>query len=38
MTLGTQKFVGQFTTDWNAVLASLILAIMPVLLYLIRGS
>ena len=36
MTLGVQQFVGQYVTDWNAVLAALSLAIIPVLLlYLI---
>jgi raffinose/stachyose/melibiose transport system permease protein len=36
ITLGAQVFVGQFVTDWNAVLAALSLAIIPVLvLYLI---
>jgi len=36
ITLGVQQFVGQYVTDWNAVLASLTLAIVPVLvLYLI---
>ncbi len=36
VTLGAQMFVGQFVTDWNAVLAALSLAIIPVLLlYLI---
>jgi raffinose/stachyose/melibiose transport system permease protein len=36
ITLGAQVFLGQFVTDWNAVLAALSLAIMPVLvLYLI---
>lgn len=36
ITLGAQVFVGQFVTDWNAVLAALALAIIPVLLlYLI---
>ncbi len=36
ITLGVQAFIGQFVTDWNAVLASLTLAIAPVLvLYLI---
>jgi raffinose/stachyose/melibiose transport system permease protein len=35
ITLGAQVFVGQFVTDWNAVLAALSLAILPVLaLYL----
>jgi raffinose/stachyose/melibiose transport system permease protein len=36
VTLGAQVFLGQFVTNWNAVLASLSLAIVPVLvLYLI---
>lgn len=36
VTLGAQVFIGQFVTDWNAVLAVLSLAILPVLvLYLI---
>jgi raffinose/stachyose/melibiose transport system permease protein len=36
VTLGVQGFVGQYVTDWNAVLSSLTLAILPVLvLYLI---
>ena len=30
ITLGIQQFVGQYATDWNAVLASLALAIVPV--------
>ena len=35
ITIGAQSFVGQFLTDWNAVLAALSLAILPVLvLYL----
>jgi raffinose/stachyose/melibiose transport system permease protein len=44
ITLGIQQFVGQYATDWNAVLASVSLAIIPiVVLYaifsrqLIRG-
>lgn len=32
LTLGIQQFIGQFATDWNAVLASLTLAVIPVLL------
>lgn len=32
ITLGTQQFIGQFVTDWNAVLAALTLAIVPVLI------
>jgi raffinose/stachyose/melibiose transport system permease protein len=36
VTLGAQVFIGQFVTNWNAVLAALSLAIVPVLiLYLI---
>jgi raffinose/stachyose/melibiose transport system permease protein len=36
VTLGAQVFIGQFVTDWNAVLSSLSLAIVPVLvLYVI---
>jgi raffinose/stachyose/melibiose transport system permease protein len=36
VTLGAQMFIGQFVTNWNAVLAALSLAIFPVLvLYVI---
>jgi raffinose/stachyose/melibiose transport system permease protein len=36
ITLGAQVFIGQYVTNWNAVLAALSLAILPVLiLYLI---
>ncbi len=36
ITLGAQVFIGQFVTNWNAVLAALTLAIVPVLvLYVI---
>ena len=36
VTLGAQIFIGQFVTNWNAVLAALTLAILPVLvLYLL---
>ncbi len=36
LTLGSQVFIGQFVTNWNAVLAALSLAIIPVLaLYVI---
>lgn len=36
ITLGSQVFIGQFVTNWNAVLAALSLAIVPVLvMYLI---
>ncbi|RME47574.1 MAG: carbohydrate ABC transporter permease [Chloroflexi bacterium] len=36
ITLGAQQFLGQFVSDWNAVLSSLSLAMVPVLiLYII---
>jgi raffinose/stachyose/melibiose transport system permease protein len=36
ITLGVQQFLGQFVSDWNAVLSSLTLAMIPVLiLYII---
>jgi raffinose/stachyose/melibiose transport system permease protein len=36
ITLGAQVFIGEFTVDWNAVLAALTLAIVPILvLYVI---
>jgi raffinose/stachyose/melibiose transport system permease protein len=36
ITLGVQQFLGQFVSDWNAVLASLSLAMIPILIvYLI---
>ncbi|WP_312414261.1 carbohydrate ABC transporter permease [Shinella sp.] len=36
VTLGSQLFIGQFVTNWNAVLAALSLAILPVIvLYLV---
>ncbi len=36
VTLGAQSFIGQFVTNWNAVLAALTLAVLPVLaLYLL---
>lgn len=38
ITLGSQIFIGQFVTNWNAVLSALSLAILPVLvLYLISS-
>ena len=44
VTLGVQQFIGQYVTDWNAVLASLSLAIAPILIlyvlfsrHLVRG-
>ncbi len=38
VTLGVQQFIGQYVTDWNAVLASLSLAIAPVLVLYILFS
>ncbi len=36
LTLGSQVFIGQFVTDWNAVLSALSLAILPIMvLYVI---
>ncbi len=36
LTLGSQVFIGQFVTDWNAVLSALSMAIIPVMvLYVI---
>jgi raffinose/stachyose/melibiose transport system permease protein len=36
VTLGAQQFLGQFVSDWNAVLSSLTLAMVPILiLYII---
>ena len=32
VTLGSQIFIGQFVTNWNAVLAALTLAILPILI------
>lgn len=32
VTLGAQQFLGQFASDWNAVLAALTLAMVPILL------
>jgi raffinose/stachyose/melibiose transport system permease protein len=32
VTLGVQQFIGQYVTDWNAVLAALSLALAPILL------
>lgn len=32
VTLGTQQFLGQFISDWNSVLASLTLAMVPILI------
>lgn len=38
VTLGAQIFLGQFVTNWNAVLAALSLAIVPVLLLYVLFS
>lgn len=38
ITLGTQMFIGEFVTDWNAVLAALSLATVPVVLLYIVSS
>jgi raffinose/stachyose/melibiose transport system permease protein len=44
VTLGVQQFIGQYVTDWNAVLSALTLAIAPILVlyvlfsrHLVRG-
>jgi raffinose/stachyose/melibiose transport system permease protein len=38
ITLGVQQFLGQFVSDWNAVLSSLTLAMVPILLFYIIFS
>ncbi len=38
ITLGVQQFLGQYITDWNAVLAALSTAIIPVLVFYIVFS
>jgi raffinose/stachyose/melibiose transport system permease protein len=38
VTLGVQQFLGQWVSDWNAVLASLTLAMIPILLLYIIFS
>jgi raffinose/stachyose/melibiose transport system permease protein len=38
ITLGVQQFLGQYITDWNAVLAALTCAIVPVLLFYVIFS
>ncbi len=38
VTLGAQQFLGQFVSDWNAVLSSLTLAMVPVLIIYIIFS
>jgi raffinose/stachyose/melibiose transport system permease protein len=38
ITLGVQQFLGQYVSDWNAVLSSLTLAMVPILLIYILFS
>ncbi len=38
VTLGAQQFLGQFVSDWNAVLSSLTLAMVPILILYILFS
>ncbi|MCP4540778.1 MAG: carbohydrate ABC transporter permease, partial [Chloroflexi bacterium] len=38
VTLGAQQFLGQFVSDWNAILASLTLAMLPILILYIISS
>lgn len=38
ITLGVQQFLGQYVSDWNAVLSSLTLAMVPILLVYILFS
>jgi len=38
ITLGVQQFLGQFVSDWNAVLSSLTLAMIPILIFYIIFS
>ncbi len=38
VTLGVQQFLGQFVSDWNAVLSSLTLAMIPILVLYILFS
>lgn len=38
VTLGAQTFLGQFVNDWNAVLASLSLSIVPIIIFYIVFS
>jgi raffinose/stachyose/melibiose transport system permease protein len=38
VTLGVQQFIGQYVTDWNAVLSSLSLAIAPILVLYVLFS
>lgn len=38
LTLGSQVFIGQFVTDWNAVLSALSLAILPAMILYVLFS
>ena len=38
VTLGAQQFLGQFVSDWNAILSSLTLAMLPILILFILFS
>jgi raffinose/stachyose/melibiose transport system permease protein len=38
ITLGVQQFLGQFVSDWNAVLSSLTLAMVPLLIFYVFFS
>lgn len=38
ITLGTQMFIGEYVTDWNAVLAALSVATIPVVLLYLASS
>lgn len=38
ITLGVQQFLGQYVSDWNAVLASLSLAMVPILIFYVLFS
>jgi len=38
ITLGVQQFLGQFVSDWNAVLSSLTLAMVPILIFYVIFS
>jgi raffinose/stachyose/melibiose transport system permease protein len=38
VTLGVQQFIGQYVTDWNAVLAALTLALAPILVLYVLFS
>jgi raffinose/stachyose/melibiose transport system permease protein len=38
ITLGVQQFLGQYITDWNAVLSALSAAIIPVLIFYVLFS